>query len=213
MFGVNASYPLSNKLTGTLFVINDYFHLAHPNNVPSSGGQLAYRATGRLTAKETVLFGPHQQDTALEFWRFFSDSIAEWKSTKVTTAFEYQVGTEKVAMAVSPRALWTSAQLPVHWNVHGPWSVTLRPEFCWDRDGRWTGHEQLVKAMTTTIEYRLAYRWTTTIVRVEHRYDNSTGNGGGFFTEGAVPGTIGLTPSQHLLIGAVIFTVDSQSHP
>src|SRR5579859_1062332 len=64
MFGVNCSYPFTPKLTGTIFVINGYFHLAHANNVPSSGGQLAYKATERLTLKETLLYGPHQSDTS-----------------------------------------------------------------------------------------------------------------------------------------------------
>src|SRR2546422_4213714 len=52
MMGVNASYPFSNRLTGTFLVLNGYWHLAHANNVPSTGGQLAYQATPRLTLKE-----------------------------------------------------------------------------------------------------------------------------------------------------------------
>jgi len=45
MMGVNASYPLTSKLTGTVFVVNGYWHLADANNVPSSGGQIAYKVT------------------------------------------------------------------------------------------------------------------------------------------------------------------------
>ncbi len=210
MFGVNASYPFNTKLSGTLFVINGYWHLAHANNVPSSGGQLAYKATEHLTFKETLLYGPHQSNTSLKFWRLFSDSMAEWRRDRVTAAFEYQIGTEIVAVPGSPRALWTAAQLPLHWALHGPWSLTVRPELCWDRDGRWTGSEQLVKAITTTLEYRIPYRRTHAIVRLEHRYDDSRGRGGGFFKDGEVrPGVVGLTPTQHLLILGVILTFDS----
>jgi hypothetical protein len=213
MFGVNASYPLTDRLSGTFYVINGYWHLAHANNVPSWGGQLAFKATDHLTLKQTLLYGPHQADTSLEFWRFFSDSIAEQKWAQVTLAFEYQVGTEKVAIPGSPGALWSAAQLPVHWIVRGPWRVTVRPEFCWDRDGRWTGSKQMVKAVTTTLEYRLPYRWTSTIVRLEHRYDDSRGSGGGFFKDGQVqPGVVGLTPTQHLLILGLVVTLDSPSH-
>ena len=214
MFGVNCAYPFTKRMTGTVFVINGYSHLAHANNVPSFGGQFAFKATEHVTFKETVLYGPHQSDTALEFWRFFSDTIGEWKRDRVTVAFEYQVGTEDVAIPGSPRALWNAAQLPVHWTVHGPWSVTLRPEFAWDPDGRWTGSEQMVKAVTTTLEYRYPYKWTSTILRLEHRYDDSRGKGGGFFKDGEVlPGVVGLTPTQHLLILGLIFTFDSPSHP
>lgn len=212
MMGVNGSYAINKRLSTTLLVLNGYWHLAHANNVPSLGGQVAYKATERVTLKQTVLYGPHQSNTSLKFWRFFSDSIAELKRDRVTVAFEYQIGTEKVAVARRPRALWTSAQLPVHWAFHGPWSVTVRPEVAWDRNGRWTGSEQLVKAITTTLEYRIPYRWTNTMVRFEHRYDDSRGRDGGFFNGGELrPGVVGLTPGQHLLIVGLIFTFDSRS--
>ncbi len=211
MFGVNASYPFTKKLTATAFVLNGYWHLAHANNVPSSGGQLAYAATEHVNVKETILYGPHQSNTALEFWRFLSDSIAEWKRDRLTTAFEYQIGTERVDVTGNPRVLWMSAQLPVHKSLGGPWSVTLRPEVAWDRDGRWTGFPQTIKAVTTTVEYRIPYRWTNTIARFEYRFDDSRGKGGGFFKGGEVsPGVVGLTPSQHLLIFGLIFTFDSR---
>jgi hypothetical protein len=51
-----------------------------------------------VTVKETVLYGPHQADTALRRWRFLSDSIVERKAGPVTAAFEYQIGTERVAV-------------------------------------------------------------------------------------------------------------------
>ncbi len=107
-----------------------------------------------------------------------------------------------------------SAQLPARWNVRGPWSMTLRPEFAWDSDGRWTGFAQTIKAVTTTLEYRLPYRKTNTILRLEHRYDDSRGRGGGFFRGAEVqPGVVGLTPTQHLLIFGVMLTFDSSFRP
>ena len=211
MFGVNASYPFSKKITATALVLNGYWHLAHANNVPSFGGQLAYSATEHLTFKETILYGPHQSDTSLEFWRFFSDSISEWKTDHLTTAFEYQIGTERVNVPGSPRALWMSAQIPVHRALGGPWSVTVRPEVAWDRGARWTGSQQTVKALTTTLEYRVPYWKTNTIARLEYRFDDSRGKGGGFFRDGQVsPGVDALTPSQHLLVFGLIFSLDSR---
>lgn len=210
MFGLNTSYPLTKKITAAAFVINGYWHLAHANNVPSTGGQIAFSATKHLTVKETILYGPHQSNTALEFWRFFSDSISEWKTDHLTTAFEYQLGTERVDLPGNPRALWMSAQFVAHRALRGPWSVTLRPELSWDRDARWTGFQQLVKAVTTTLEYRVPYWKTNTIARLEYRFDDSRGKGGGFFKDGEVsPGVVGLTPTQHLVILGLIFTFDS----
>jgi hypothetical protein len=82
MLGVNASYPFTDQLTGTFYLVNGYWHLANANSVPSSGVQLAYKATPQITVKETVLIGPHQEDTAFQFWRFLSDSIVEHRSDR-----------------------------------------------------------------------------------------------------------------------------------
>src|SRR5260370_35207614 len=151
MFGVNASYPFTRKLTATAFVLNGYWHLAHANNVPSSGGQLAYAATEHVNVKETILYGPHQSNTALEFWRFFSDSIAEWKRDRLTTAFEYQIGTERVDVTGNPRALWMSAQLPVQKSWGVPWRVTLRPWMSGDRAGRWVEISDALNGVGRTV--------------------------------------------------------------
>jgi len=211
MLGVNASYPATSRLTATGFVVNGYWHLAHANNVPSFGGQLAYKATDRVTVKETVLYGPHQTDTALRFWRFFSDSIVERKAGAVTAAFEYQIGTEGVATVGDPRALWMATQAVVTWSVVGPWSVIVRPEFAWDRDGRWIGAEQSVRAFTATLEYRRSLGQAQAIVELEYRVDDSRGPAGGFFTAPDVrPGVPGLTPTQHLFGVALIFTFDGK---
>src|SRR5258708_10153723 len=124
----------------------------------------------------------------------------------MTVAFEYQAGTENVVAVGNPRALWMFAQMPVHWAVRGPWSVTVRPEVAWDRDGRWTGFAQTIKAVTSTVEYRIPYRWTNTIARVEYRFDDSRGKGGGFFKDETVaPCVVGLTPAQHRLVFGSIF--------
>jgi hypothetical protein len=216
MLGVNASYPLAERLTGTFGVINGYWHLAHANDTPSFTGQLAYKASERVSVKETLLYGSHQSTTALEFWRVLSDTIVERKSERLTTVFEYQLGSEKVDANGFPRALWMSAQLPVHWVVRAPWSVTVRPEFAWDRDGRWIsgqlGAGQSIKAITTTLEYRVPYKGAQAIVRFEHRYDDSHGVAGGFFDDGeARAGGLNIVPGQHLLSVALIATFDSSA--
>jgi hypothetical protein len=209
MMGVNASYPFSNKLTGTFFVTNGYWHLARANNAPSWGGQVAYVANPRVTVKETVMFGPHQSNTSLKYWRSLSDTIVEHKTDKVTFAFEYIYSSESVVAPGNPRALMMSGQLPIHWQIDKRWSVTVRPEAFWDRDGRWTLARQTVKAITSTLEYRIPYKWTNAIFRLEHRYDDSRGPDGGFF-RGAEerPGVFSLSPTQHLLVFGLMFTFD-----
>jgi hypothetical protein len=210
MLGANASYPFTEKLTGTFFVVNGYWHLARANSAPSAGGQVAYKLTPRVTLKETTLFGPHQRNTSFKFWRFLTDTIVERKTPKFTFAFEYIFSTERVDAPGKPRALMMAWQLPSRWTINDRWSLSFRPEVFWDRDGRWTLARQTVKAFTSTLEYRIPYRWTTSIFRLEHRFDDSRGPDGGFFRGREIsPGVVGLTPSQHLLIFATIFTLDS----
>jgi len=209
MLGVNGSYPLTEKVTATAFLVNGYWHLANANPVPSFGGQVAAAMTPRLTVKETVMAGPHQADTAFGSWRFISDSIVEHKTDRIVIAFNGHVATERIAEG-SPfgipgsRAWWVAAQLPLQWQVDGPWRIALRPEIARDSTGRWTLAEQTVTAMTSTLEYRTAFRSLGTSLKFEYRVDHSTGAQGGFFTgrEGE------LTPTQHLWIVAAIVRFD-----
>lgn len=86
----------------------------------------------------------------------------------------------------------------------------MRPEFYWDRNGRWTGNQQLVKAITNTVEYKMPFEWTNATFRAEYRYDESTGPQGGFFKNGNfASGQPMLTPGQHLLLFGVLWTFDS----
>lgn len=211
MFGLNARYPLSDELTATAFVINGYYHLAHANDQPSYGGQLSWKPTSRVTVTETVYYGPAQANTSMEFWRLYSNYIAEWKGDDVTLALSYDFGTENIAgQPGSPRAFVTAGALFTRWHIAGPWSVAVRPEFYWDRNGRWTGNQQLVKAITNTLEYKIPYGWTNATFRLEYRYDESTGKQGGFFKDGNFPtGQPVLTPGQHLVFFALLWTFDS----
>ena len=210
MMGANASYPFTKKLTGTFFVVNGYWHLARANSAPSAGAQIAYKITPQLTLKQTGFVGPHQRNTASEFWRYLTDTIVERKTKNFTFASEYIFSTERVDAPGKPRALMMSWQLPAHWALSDRWSLSFRPEVFWDRNGRWTLARQTVKAFTSTVEYRIPYRWATAIFRLEHRFDDSRGPDGGFFRSAELPsGAVGLTPNQHLLIFATIFTFDS----
>ena len=209
MLGVNGSYAVSDRLTLTGFVVNGYWHLAHANDTPNFGGQLAFKSSEHWTVKETVLIGPHQEDTSLDFWRYLSNTIVEHKTERLTTALDLHVSTEKVDEPGSPHAWWVAVQVPVHWVIHGPWSLTVRPEWAWDSHGRWTTFEQTVRAITSTVEYRASVRQFQAILRLEHRYDYSTGLEGGFF-EDVEPGVVGLTPRQHLLIFGLILTADGR---
>lgn len=207
MFGVNARYTFNEQWSGAFFVINEYFHLQNSNSLPSYGAQVAYKLTKNLIMRQTVYYGPDQEDTSLQFWRLFSDSIVEWRiNDDIIVATDYQIGTQEMASTPgNPRAFYMGATLPIRWHISGPWTVAVRPEFYWDRTGFHTGAEQFIKAVTTTAEYRFQYKWTNMITRLEYRYDESTGANGGFFkgTQNA------LASGQHMVIVGLILTLDS----
>lgn len=210
MFGVGATYPVNDRWQVGLYAINGYTYLSHSNNQPSYGSQIQWSPTSHVTVTQNLYYGPDQSNTAIDFWRFFSDSIVEWKHGPWTLAAAYDVGTENAAeQAGHPRTFWTAAAFYARWNVQGPWSVALRPEFYWDRNGRISGSEQLLKAMTTTLEYKWTHPWQTALLRMEHRYDESTGSEGGFFARrDRLPDTTGLAREQHLLLFSIVWAFD-----
>jgi Putative beta-barrel porin-2, OmpL-like. bbp2 len=211
MFGINARYQVNDRLGLAAFIINGYYHLSRPNDQPSYGAQMIYKPSAQLTVTETLYAGPDQNKTAFEFWRFYLNSIVERRTDDLLLALSYDIGTESIANQTgAPRTFVMGGNVVARWSIDSHWAVALRPEFYWDRNGRWTGNEQFVKAMTTTLEYAVPFGWTKTRVRAEYRWDESTGAGGGFFKDGdVVPGTPGLTASQHLLLLALLCTFDS----
>jgi len=128
----------------------------------------------------------------------------------LTFAAVYYFGTEDAAeQAGHPRTFWTGGALYAHWNVSGPWSVALRLEFYWDRNGRISRSEQVLKAITTTLEYKWAHQWHTTLLRLEYRYDESTSGGGGFYKRDQISSDApGLAREQQLLLFSLVWSLD-----
>lgn len=212
MFGLAAEYAVNRQLKTNFYIINGYNHLSHPNNQFSYGTQVTYGLHRDLIFTENLYYGPDQSDTSLRFWRFFSDSIIAWKRNPWTLALAYDIGTEKsVELPGNPRTFWMGAAFYAHYHLAGPWSVAVRPEVYWDRNGRISGSRQLLRAVTTTLEYRFEPEPQEFIARLEYRYDESTGPGGGFFRNGEIAsGVIGLTPTQHLLLASLIWVLDME---
>ncbi len=207
LFGAQGVYPVSNTLDLSAFVVGGWNYLANPNDMPSYGFQAIWQLSPRTTFTQNLYYGPDQQDTSIEFWRFFSDSIIEWKSDRFLLAAAFDVGTEKQADVVgNPRHDWMAAAVWFGWHIVGPWSLGLRPEFYWDPDGVGTGAEQTIQAYTATLEYTFTPVASNTLVAaLEYRYDRSTGPQGGFFKGD----TNRLVSDQHQLILSLMWTFGS----
>ncbi len=211
LIGFGASYPFTKSFELGLYVVNEYQHLSHANDLPSYVAKMEWRAARRITLYENLYYGPDQQATAIKFWRAFSDSTIEWRTPLSRIALSYDVGTEQVAdRPGAPRAVWMGAALFTQRHLTGPWSVAVRPEFYWDPQGRMTQAEQIIWATTTTLEYKKHLGRHLAIVRLEHRYDHSTGSEGGFFHDGLrSDGMPRLAAAQHLVLLGLIWAFDS----
>jgi hypothetical protein len=211
MLGVGARYPISGNVDVGFHVFNSYKHLSHPNDQPSYGAEVDWRISKRTTLAQNLYFGPDQEATSLRYWRFFSDTQIEWVGEEVTIAAIYDFGTEQaVDLPGSPRTFWTGGAFFTQWNLKGPWSAAIRPEIYWDRNGRMTEFEQVIWAVTTTVEYRKHFGPQLGVVRLEYRYDDSTGKDGGFFRRGEIsPGLPELVRSQHVLFFSLLWAFDS----
>jgi len=207
LLGVQGAYPVSDTLDLSAFVVGGWNYLANPNDMPSYGFQAAWRLSPRTTFTQNLYYGPDQQDTSIEFWRFFSDSIIEWKSERFLLAAAFDVGTERQAEVVgNPRYNWMAAAIWFGWHIDGPWSLGLRPEFYWDPDGLGTGADQTMQAYTVTLEYTFSPVASNTLVAaLEYRYDRSTGPEGGFFKGDANK----LVSDQHQVIFSIMWTFGS----
>ncbi len=97
LFGLEALSPVTDTVTLGLYVVNGYDYLTNPNDVPSYGLHTVWEATPTLTVVQNLYYGPDQSDTDLRYWRFFSDSIVEWKEDAVSLAAAYDIGTEEQA--------------------------------------------------------------------------------------------------------------------
>lgn len=210
MLGVGAEYDVTDAMEVGLFVVNEYQYLAHANDQPSYALSFEWRASKHLTTYQNLYYGPDQGATSVRFWRAFSDSTLEWRGEDLTLALSYDVGTERIAdQAGGPRAFWMASALFSQYHLAGPWSIAVRPEVFWDRNGRMTQFQQMIWANTATLEYKRHVGAHEAIVRLEHRYDESTGKEGGFFINGlGRNGQPRLTAGQQVVWLSVVWAFD-----
>ncbi|HEY7531323.1 MAG TPA: outer membrane beta-barrel protein [Nitrospiraceae bacterium] len=211
MFGVSADYQINEVVETAFYVINRYNYLSYANNLPSFGVKLKWSPSPSISVIQNLYYGPDQSNTDLRYWRFFSDSSIEWKRDSLTIALVYDVGTERaIPEAGGARAFWTGSAIYTHWQFTKTWALAIRPEVYYDPDGTMTGARQFIKAVTTTLEYQIPIAATVTRLRMEYRYDDSTGSQGGFFRDGDISsGGPALVQAQHLLIAAILWNYDS----
>lgn len=205
LIGAGGDYQVRDDVSVSFYVLTDYDYLAFSGKQPKYGSQFKWNLTSHWTLTQNVFLGPEQDNTAMRYWRGFSDTLLNWRADDLMVNLAYDVGTEKRAVG-GLQSLWMGSAIWTRWHIAGPWSVALRPEVYWDPDGEMTGSKQLIAAITTTAEYKLPLGPSNALLRLEFRHDSSTGPQGGFFNPARNDPQ--LVPGQNLFFMALIWTID-----
>jgi hypothetical protein len=205
-WGLWATYAVKPSFSAALLVVNGYDYLARPNDVPSYGAQFVWEALADFTLTQNFYYGPEQSATPLEYWRFVSNTVAEWRAGEFLFAGSVGLGSEKQSAVIgTPRADWVWGALWARWQPREHWGFTVRPEFYRDPEGAVTGARQTLKAVTVGGEFRASpFDMNAVSARLEYRFDRSTGPDGGFY-EGD---SNALVPEQHLFMAALMWRFD-----
>ena len=206
LLGVGAQYPLNQQLTVGLYLLSDYDYLAYRNDQPKYGGQLQWTINSQWKLSQNLFAGAEQKHTDSQFWRYLSDTILQWSQDDLSLTLAQDVGTERIDNPERRQVFWLASVLSGRWHIDGPWSVALRPELYWDADGRMTGSQQLIKAATATVEYKLPVNSLSMVFRGEYRIDDSMGKQGGFYRSQAAQGE--LVANQQLLLFSWLLSFD-----
>jgi len=211
MFAVGGRYTITPNVDIGVHLLNGFQYLAHPNDLPSYAAELDWRMTTHTIFFQNLYYGPDQTKTGMKYWRLFSDSTLQWRTEDLIVALSYDIGTEQSADEQnSPRQFWMASALFTQWELGGPWAVAVRPEFFWDRNGLLTQVQQFLIGMTTTLSYARHIGHHLAMVRLEYRFDHSTGPEAGFFKKGEVsPGVPMLAANQHVIWLGLMWAYDS----
>lgn len=199
-WGVNATYPLSGRVETSLLVVSGWDYLAAPNGLPSFGFQVTWETARERHLRLTLYYGPEQEQTALDLWRLVGEFGGVHRFGHFAVAAKLGYGSEKQAdVAGNPRYHWVWGSAWFRWQALDWLRLALRPEFFSDPDGLAAGTRQEIGAIATAVNARIPWRHNDIHLRVEYRFDRSTGPEGGFYQG---PDNV-LVPNQNLLIAAL----------
>jgi len=203
LIGIEADWDVSDRVDLAFYLVTGYNYLTDPNDALSPGLQVSWKITPQIKFIQNLYYGPDQAETDVEYWRFLSDTIVEWRTGRFLLAGAFDFGSEEQArLAEQPRSVWAGAALWARWQLGERWSVALRPEFYWDPDGQITDAEQTIQAYTGTLKYEYAPGSHRLVGTLEARYDRSTGDEGGFYSG---PTNL-LVPDQTLVLAGLLWS-------
>jgi hypothetical protein len=167
--GVKAAYPLSERWSTQVHLLNGWQVINDNNRGKSLGWQFAY-AADRLTWSLNGIVGPELTDNDRDL-RALVDTVLVYEATSaLSLGASLDAGRQEQPAGASSR--WHGIGL---YGRYAPqdsrMAFALRTEYYDDDDGAISGTAQTLKELTATFEHRPVDRL---IVKLEGRYDRSS---------------------------------------
>jgi hypothetical protein len=184
LVGAEALWDVNESTDLGFYLISGFNHLADPNDVPSFGFSGSFNLAEHTNYKQNFYYGADQQETDIQFWRFHSNSIVEWRGDRVIVAASFDFGSEKQAeLPDQPRSRWANGAIWVDWTVIERMNLAFRPEIHDDIDGTLAGTKRKIVGVTATLKYEWLPANNRVVTMLEARYDHDRSDGGGFSGE------------------------------
>ncbi len=192
--GLRLSYPLTDKLSGQLHVVQGWDNFQDNNSAKSVGYQLLYALDPAWTITLNGMTGPEQTGNNGND-RSVLDVIVQWKaSDTLSLGLNFDHGREQNALGLGADASWRGTAGYARVAVSKKWALNFRGEVFDDPDGARTGVAQTLREVTFTPEYRIDEH---TIIRADLRKDwSSTAS----FFDGVTPADSQFTASINLML-------------
>lgn len=164
--GLMASYPLTDQVSGSLYLVNGWDNTDDNNKGKTIGLSLGVTPMEQLSSTLNLMYGPEQDDNNSDN-RFLADLVATIKPVK-NLSLILNVDYAKEEAAHAKDTGWYGYAGIVKYEFSDRYSLALRGEYFKDKDGVRTGVKQALKEFTLTPEIRLAEGF---ILRPELRHD------------------------------------------
>jgi hypothetical protein len=168
--GLMVSYPFSDKVSGSFYVVNGWDNFNDEGNSKTLGLSASVVPSEQVSLVLNLMNGKevsvnHPGDTT----RFLADLVATVKPLKnLTVVVNGDYAKQNNDAPDGDDAKWYGIAGYVKYDFSDLFSAAIRGEYFKDDDGVRTGVEQEVKEITITPEFRVA---KNLIIRPEYRHD------------------------------------------
>ncbi len=186
--GARISQELPGGVTLSGWIVNGMQTYSDVNKVPSGMVSLLFQPAPRkgmqgLKLQSHVLFGPETVNIAPQDWLILWDTTIAWDfDAHFSMAAAWDLTIEHPGREQSEQNLYTGGGILAKGTIferpNARIDLTIRPDFLWDRDGRFFGVRQWLITPTATANLWL---WGHLLLRLEYRYDHSTAPTGFFY--------------------------------